>query len=127
MTKGVVFDLPVFAGTKNINLLGHDHDPTTLGTVSLAQVVNETLKRIKFALVDKLKLLNEENEVLEARVEVCLCSKMGDFVEMGMIYVSVDSKHAFEDILDNLIIILWKWDTCTNVVRSKCVADVRLT
>ena len=61
------------------------------------QAFDEFVERGELFLVDEIKLLDEEDEVLERRVEVSLFAELDYLLEVLMVNVSVDSEQAFEN------------------------------
>ena len=65
----------------------------------------------QFFWVNKLELVNEIDEVLEAGVKMCLSWQKHDMLEMSMVDVSIDSEQALEDNFYDVHEILWEWNT----------------
>ena len=56
--------------------------------------------------INKLELLNEVVEMLEAGVEMCFLSKRDNLVEVGIVDMRIYSKQSLEDVFDYLLEVL---------------------
>ena len=73
---------------------------------SLPELLNQLLKRSQLLGINQFKLFDEENEVLEACVQVVLAAQHGYLREVGIVNMGVYSEEPFEDHLDYLEEIL---------------------
>ncbi len=60
------------------------------------QAFDEFVQRCELLLVDEIKLLHEEDEVLERGVEVGLFAELDHLLEVLVVDVGVDPEEAFE-------------------------------
>ena len=67
--------------------------------LTTSKSVNQIRQRCHLSLVHQVELFNEIEEVLEACIQMCFFSQRDDFLEMGVVDMSVDSKEALEDLL----------------------------
>jgi len=72
------------------------------GSGPLLELLDEFCKRGHLVLVNQLELEGEEQEVLEAGVEVGLLSKRLNHREVGMIDMRVHPEEPLEDSLDHI-------------------------
>jgi len=71
--------------------------------VAAGKVVDQILQGSHFSPVNKLELLYEIIEVLEAGVKMSLLSQRYNLVEMRIVDVCVDSEEPLEDVFHNLL------------------------
>lgn len=72
----------------------------------VGQACNEFGQRLQLLLVDEVKFLDEEDEMLEGCVEVGLLAEADDLGEVRVVDVGVDAEEPLEDIPHNLREIL---------------------
>jgi hypothetical protein len=78
---------------------------------SFLELLDQLGQWSKFARVDELELVNEVDEVLEARIQVRLCAEQHDVLEVGVVDVRVHSEQPFENHLYYVHEVLWKWNS----------------
>ena len=61
--------------------------------------------------------MGEENEMLEARIQMCFLLKTHDLLKMGVIDMCIYTKETFEYRLDNILEVRWKRCTYKNIVQ----------
>lgn len=66
----------------------------------------------QFLAVDKVELLDEEDEMFEAGVQMGLLTQLHHFFEMLMVNVGIDSEKALQDCFCNGQEILWERNAC---------------
>lgn len=76
------------------------------------KLLDELLEWRELSLVDEVELLDEEDEVLEAGVEVRLLAQFHDLGEVLVVYVGVDAEQALQDRLGDGQEVLGERDAC---------------
>jgi len=76
------------------------------------------LKGFQIGILDEIKFFNEEDEMLETRVQVCISAETFYLVKVDMIYVGIYSEHPFVHHLDLLHKSVWK--SCSRFNRKEC-------
>ena len=76
--------------------------------LALLKLLDELREWRKLLGIDKLELVDKEDEVLEARVEVVLCAERHDLVKMSVVDVRVHAEQSLEYHLNDLQEVLWK-------------------
>lgn len=82
-------------------------------SVALEHAVHKISQRAPEILAaGKIVLVDEENVMLEARIEVCLESELSDDGIVMAVYVGIDTVHSLENLSDHARERLGEWDAC---------------
>lgn len=65
--------------------------------VATGELLNQLIQWCQFTLVNQIKLLNEEDEMLKASVEVSLLTQLHHLTEMLMVNVRIHAKETLKD------------------------------
>ena len=76
--------------------------------LSLLELLDQLCEWRELLWVDQLKLVDEEDEVLEASVEMVFRAERHDLVKMSVVDVRVHAEQSLEYHLNDLQEVLWK-------------------
>ena len=78
---------------------------------SFFELLDQFCQWCKFSLINKVELINEIYEMLEACVEMSFCTQEHNMLEVSMINMRINSKKSLENDFNDIHEVLRKWNS----------------